>query len=456
MNLLNSINGVIDKALAPIENRLIKSGYFNPLIEKALSGQLVPSVNPFDKALYRWLGDDMPVYMADDAEAYIRDGYAFNADVYAIVNYRAKLVQSIPWKLYRKKGKDSYDIIDSDPLLDLISTINFLELSAYEDLTGNAYLYAPFLEVGPNRGKATELHVLKSHIVNIVSGGWQEPVKGYRYSFDYSNEGTISKEEVLHFKSFNPNVQHGTDLYGMSPLKAAAHQVALSNSGTLASNMAFKNQGVKGVLFGKDSNDKEWTQAQAQMLEAAWQRKQGASKSGTLAFSPKELGFIPLGLSPVDLNILAGMLHNFRQLCNVFDGFPSVLLNDNENSTYNNLDAAHKAVYTNCVLPRLYRYRDGLNKWLTPRYGKDLYLDIDTSGIEVLQENKKETAEYLERAWWVKVNDKQKMLGTPEDPAMDFYMVPNNLVPVRDLSDLQPDTSIDAAMKALNHKEYNE
>jgi hypothetical protein len=95
--------------LKPIDNLLIKWGYYNPLIEKALTRATTPAmaVNPLDKALYRWLGNDMPVYMQDDNEEYISKGYSFNADVYSIVNYRAKLAASVPWKLYRKKGGDN-------------------------------------------------------------------------------------------------------------------------------------------------------------------------------------------------------------------------------------------------------------------------------------------------------------------------------------------------------------
>lgn len=438
---------------ATIAYKALQMGYDLPLLMKAASQG---GVNLFNEDYYRYLGNDQPVYMEHNASNYLTKGFMFNSDVYSIINYRANLVNSVPFKLYKKVGPNEYEIIENDTtgLLDLVATLDRKALSIYEDTVGNAYIYAPFLDVGGNRGKTTELNILKADIVQIVTGGALEPIKGYKYSG--STSPAIPASEVLHFKNFNPSNDPHDSLYGMSPLRAAVQQISVSNDGTYSMNAAFKNQGVKSIVFAKDNKDAEWTQEQAVNLKDTWQRQNGPGKQGSVVFNSKELGKIDLGMSMVELNTLSGLMHNFRQLCNVFDGFPSVLLNDNESSTYNNLDTAHKAVYTNCVLPRLYRYRDGLNKWLTPRYGKDLYLDIDTSGIEVLQENKKETAEYLERAWWVKVVDKQKMLGTPEDPGMDFYMVPNNLVPVRNLEDLQPDTSIDEALKKLKHKEYLE
>ncbi|GAB2539943.1 phage portal protein [Rufibacter soli] len=421
-------------------------GYDFPLIQKAASTM---GLNLFDRELYRYLGVDMPVYMEDSHTSYLQNGFAFNADVYSIVNYRATLQASIPWKLYRKKGADDWDIVQEHPLLDLVNTLDLRALSIYEDTVGNAYIYAPWLENGPNKGKAVELNVLKADMVQIVSGGPMQPIKGYKYIFDNENYKGIPKEEVLHFRNFNPHSGAGQDLYGMSPLKAAARQVSLSNDGTMSMNAAYKNQGVKAIVYATDSADAQWTQTQAQDLDRTWKQKNGVGRTGQVVFHSKQLGKIDLGLSPVELATLEGMLHSFRQLCNVYDGFPSQLLNDNESSTYNNLDAADKRVYTNCAIPRRARWRDGLNAWLTKRYGEDLYLDYDVSGIDVLQENKKELAEIMAASWWVKVIDKQKVTGNPEDAAMDVYMVPNNLVPIRDLNDLTRPTDIEEEVKRL-------
>lgn len=423
--------------------------YDLPLLVKAASEQ---GINLFDRELYRHLNIDMPVFMQDSPESYITQGYAFNADLYSIVKYRANLQRNITWKLYRKKGAEEYEVIQEHPLLALLETLDVEALSIYEDIVGNAYIYAPWLDSGANRGKATELSVLKAELVQIVSGGPLQPIQGYKYIIDQQNFKGIPKEEVLHFKNFNPSSLAGSDLYGMSPLKAAARQVALSNEGTFSMAASYKNQGVKAIVYSKDNADVSWTQDQALDLDKSWRQKNGAGKTGAVVFHSKELGKIDMGLSPVELATLEGMLHSFRQLCNVYDGFPSVLLNDNANSTYNNLDSADKRVYSNCVIPRRARWRDGLNEWLTPRYGSDLYLDFDTSSVDVLQENKQDLAGWLEKAWWVKGIDKQKMLGTPEDPQMDAYFIPQGLVPFTSLADLNRPTDIEEEVKRLKEK----
>ncbi|GAA4299512.1 phage portal protein [Nibribacter koreensis] len=427
-------------------------GYDLPLLQKAASSM---GVNLFDRSFYQMLGVDMPVWMEDKANEYLERGY-LNADVFAITNYRANLQRNVKWKLYKKNGTESWDILEDHELLSLVNGLDLHAMSVYEDVTGNSYVYAPWLESGVNRGKATELSVLKSDLVQIVSGGAMEPVRGYKYIIDQNNSKGIDKAEVLHFKNFNPSSQAGSDLYGMSPLKAAIRQVSLSNAGTDSMAASYKNQGVKAIVYSKDNENVQWTEEQAVGLKRSWEQKNGIGRNGSVVFHSKELGKIDLGLSPVELNTLAGMLHSFRQLCNIYDGFPSQLLNDNESSTYNNLDSADKRVYMNCVLPRRSKWRDGLNEWLTPRYGADLYLDFDTSDISVLQENKKETAEWVDKAWYIKVKDKQKILGTPEDPNMDLYMVPNNLIPVKDIGDLTRSTDIEEEMKALKEKGVSE
>ena len=436
--------------------KALKQGYGRPLLTQEIQSQLQgkavsdTGLNVFQQALYWTLGINQPVYMADNYNAYITKGY-LNADVFSIVNYRANLQQNITWKLYRKTGAESWDVIQDHELLELVNTLDLYALSVYEDVVGNAYLYAPWLEFGANKGKTKELNILKADLVQIVSGGANMPVKAYKYITDSRNAVGIPAEQVLHFKRFNPSSDPQDSLFGLSPLKAAAQNVALSNFATHSMTASYANQGVKALVFSKDNAEVNWSREQAMDLQDTWRRKNGVNQTGDVVFHSKELGKIDLGLSPVELGTLAGKVQNFRDLCNVYDGFPSPLLNDNERSTYNNLDSADKRVYTNCAIPKRARWRDGLNKWLVPRWGDDLWLDYDTSNVEVLQENKKETAEYLEKCPWIKLMDKQKIMGFPEDKNLDFYLFPPGQVPVQNINDLMPTTQAND-LKRLREK----
>jgi HK97 family phage portal protein len=438
--------------------KALQLGYDMPLIQKTLNDPLKPGEDRFRESLYRYLNQDMPTLMPDNASDYISKGY-INADIYSIVNYRANLQKNIPWKLYQRKGnsKEEWDIIQEHELLDTLDTLDLLALSIYEDTIGNAYVYAPFLMAGMNKGKAKELSVLKGDLVTIISGGSLQPVKGYRYSIDLDQARSIDADDVLHLKLFTPDSDPQGSLYGMSPLRAAVRQIAISNDGSHALSSAFKNQGIKSIVFAKDDEHSDWTAEQSKNLETAWKRKNGPGKYGDVVFNSKELGKIDLGLSPVELETLKGLQFNFKQLCNIYDGFPTQLLNDNESSTFNNLDSADKRVYTNCVIPKRARWRDALNKWLTPRYGDNLWLDFDTSDISVLQNDRGELATWLDKAWWVKGIDKQKMLGVPEDPLLDGYFLPMGLQFVKDINDLSPqDTDIEEAIKHLKERGVNE
>ena len=89
------------------------------------------------------------------------------------------------------------------------------------------------------------------------------------------------------------------------------------------------------------------------------------------------------------------------------------------------------ALYEDVIIPELHSVRDELNRALVPSFGNNLYPDIDTSAIAVLQANKKEMAEWLEKCPFITNQDKQRMMGVTEDPDYPKYTLNSNLVPGR-------------------------
>ena len=66
--------------------------------------------------------------------------------------------------------------------------------------------------------------------------------------------------------------------------------------------------------------------------------------------------------------------------------FPSILISDGQ-STFSNQKEAKKALWTNTIIPALQEIEDGLNAWLSPRFGDDLCLKFDINDIKELQED---------------------------------------------------------------------
>src|SRR5690606_23683587 len=267
------------------------------------------------------------------------------------------------------------------------------------------------------------MYVLPSPLVEIVFGSTFNPVRGFTFKYHPDKRLEIPKEECLHLKTWNPETNNfGSNLYGMSPIKAALRLLTQSNSAYAANTKSFQNMGAAGVFSRKSGQDAELTQEQARQLKKDWDEKADGTNN-RVHFTSAQLDWTQLGLSPVDMAILESQKLSFRQFCNIFK-FPSTILNDNENSSFNNILEAKKALYEDVIKPELYALRDELNRWLVPAYGENLYLDPDFSGIEALQENMKEKAEWLNTAWWIKGIDKQRLSHQQEDAEMDKYFIP--------------------------------
>ncbi len=54
-----------------------------------------------------------PVYMPDNVETYIREGYLFNPTVYSVVSFIAQKASSIPWAVYAVKSDKALNLYKS-------------------------------------------------------------------------------------------------------------------------------------------------------------------------------------------------------------------------------------------------------------------------------------------------------------------------------------------------------
>lgn len=145
--------------------------------------------------------------------------------------------------------------------------------------------------------------------------------------------------------------------------------------------------------------------------------------------------WINFGLSPSDLELIKQNDATTKDLCSIY-GVPVVLLNNTESSSYNNIKEAKSFFFQNAVNPEMVRLRDELNKWLVPAYGENLYIDFDFTVIPELQEDVSEMVNQLDKAWYLKPNEKRKVLYYPEDveeELMNQYFVPVNLMPMKNM-----------------------
>lgn len=380
-----------------------------------------------------------------DQRSFVDDGYVANDIVYSIIKLitdKAKIAPFHVYKVVDEKAAKKYKSLAAQKDINL-KELETLHKKAYElytgdqrlnellkypneedcwsDLveqwcgfkliTGNSFIYGKLIEAGNNQGKPFELFALPSQFMAIIANINVFPPTRAGYQLYYGQMWSFDTKEILHDKYFNPQWGvTGGQLYGQSPLRAAAKNLTRSNEAKTAAVASFQNGGPAGVLFMNDERfDPTSGQAQAQALKKAVSEKGGSLNYNSIAVSGYKVDWKQIGLSPVELNIIESEKWDLKALCNIY-GVPSQLLNDSDSKTYNNQREGEKALTLRCAIPLLNSLTENLNRKLHSDWGykgTNLYVDYDLSVYGELEANKAEQTAWLNTAWWI--SPKQKL-----------------------------------------------
>jgi HK97 family phage portal protein len=375
-------------------------------------------------------------WQGQNGEQQVRDGYSGNDIVYSIVRLITDKVKMAPWgefkvvdevayKRYTAAIKSKDETLTHKQLTELHTKAlepvkvgsRISELLKYPNpvdswgdiveaysifklVTGNAYVYGKQIPIGINKGAPLELWVMPSQYMSIIADLNVFPIipTGYQLYLQFLQQFTAP--EILHDKYTNPNWNIvGQQLYGLSPLQAAAKVLTRSNEGKQAAVSNYQNGGPKGILFVADERyDPLQSVQEAQDIRKSLARNQGAKNVNQIEASGYKVDYVPLGLSPVDLDLLNAESMDLRALCSVY-GVPSQLLNDPENKSYNNHREGEKALTIRCALPMLASIRDQFNRKFMRDWGNQkTIIDFDPSVYQELEVNKAEQMAWLKDA----------------------------------------------------------
>jgi HK97 family phage portal protein len=345
------------------------------------------------------------------------EGYLKNAIGFRCVKMIAEAAASVPWLLYRGKAE-----VESHPLLDLLARpapmvggqALFEAFFAYLMLEGNSYLegVAPFDNRPP-----LELWALRPDRMKVIPGDKGLP-QGFRYEvngqfLDWKVDQVTGRGPIFHLREFHPL----SDWYGLSRVEPAAYGIDQHNQAG-AHNKALLQNGARpsGALVFKPVIVNGIAQTPPQdLINVAEKRLEDRHVGTANAGRPMVLGgnidWAAMGLTPRDMDFGAGRLDAARDICTSF-GVPHVLIVPGS-ATYNNLREARLQFYEDTVLPLIGRAADGLNAWLTPRFGTDLRLAHDLDEVPALEprrESKRKAATDLFKAGIVRRDEARAML----------------------------------------------
>jgi len=421
---------------------------------------------------WQFIGN-MWVQMTDDGRNYITKAYDANSYLRAIVEDIAGKASTAPVGLYKIKNgakakkyqnavkasfssqsfiksmvlkAQAFDEVEQHPFLDLINTKpntfqtgNQLrkELHGYKLVTGNSYMYASVKGEKYSQGlEPQRLWCIPSPTVNIVAGDLVNPVKGYQVN--YFSENIIDPRQVAHFKEMNlvADVTGNQWLYGRSKLSSARDTIGGFKQANVAQNTLFQNMGPLGIVSGSGEDSGLGEEQAIAIQDKFEQRHTGLVNGGKLVVTPADVKFTAIGISPVDLNIIEAKGDLLQEICALYN-YPKENFIGAENKA--SAGTSDKKVITSCVLPLLREFDDVMTAYVRQAYGDDSLVVIsDTQYFEELQENRKELAEWLASAWWIKVNEKRKAMDYDEVQGGDVMLVPMGLSKLEDvIADVQ-------------------
>lgn len=453
-------------------SRLIDRQVMKAIGDRKVSDDLIA-------AILKTVGTGNPVYMPDDVERYIQDGYLFNPNVYSIVSFIAQKAGTIPWFVYNIKDKKALKLYKAggpentiqkvllrkkaiEPLKDhelmglfekpnpLQGWSEFIEQSVgFKLVTGETFIHGIAPSNGVNAGRVQEMWIYPTQLIDIIYGDRFNPIRGYRYKVDQSIE--IPAEEIIHLKYWTPEYLHGAMLHGVSPIRAGRRALTKSNANYDAGTAAMQNSGMMGFISGKMlESGFGLTEDQAIALQERMNEYTNAKNRGKIPVTSAELKWNQMAMSPVDLAIIESEKMDLRTLCNIYH-VPSELFNDAANKTYSNTQEASSAVWTNAVIPALTQFRDSFNAFLARSYS-EIYVDFDTSVVPELQDDLNTQVIALRDAWWITPNERRDIMQWDPSPIpeMEMMWIPTGLQPMDGFAEREATRAAEAEAMMAN------
>lgn len=376
-------------------------------LRKSFADIIQPDKNKLLKAIYEFTTHSgVANVMEDNPTSYLQNGYSGNDDVFSIINRIISMSQQATLRLYETKDKKWSEVTNHE-LCKFTRNVNPTQTLEqfkeghliYKLAIGNSYWYKPSITAGLNKGKTKELYLMPSNNVEVLGGqSWMNPVGGY--ILNGNMQVKFTQEEVYHSKFFNPLYGMYGDLYGQSPLKAAAAIVSKQNESTLTELKQFQNQAPPYMIY-RDTTDTltGWTPQQREQLEDVIKKHSKGDKRGGILAIPEKVGLLQFGASLVDLNILNSSTEGRRKLCNIY-GFPAQLMNDTAGTTFNNVGEARLSAWTDCIMPNLNGLARDLTAFLIDPVSEyaGLFFAFDYSEVKELQKDLVKTVQWMIQA----------------------------------------------------------
>lgn len=411
------------------------------------------------------------IYPDEKSDTYIGKGYKELPNVYGLIEAILSKSTIVPFEVFKVKSPskelkykammesgnyikalqykaEAYEKVDNSDIELLLLRPNdyqttnefYYNIDGYKLLTGNSY--AKFFKVG----STMELHSMPAPCVDLLVKGSPFAPK-FEYKVNYL-ENTLSGDEVLHFKKWNPitsGQQPSSQYKGLSPLQSCRLLLGRYKNADLTQGFQFENMGPGGMITGATSTADGLSEEQAIAIQDKFKKQhQGVHKAGDILVTPSALTWTSFGLSAVDLNILASKTEMVNELCNVYQ-YPSDLMGGDKK--YNNFAEARKAVITDCVIPLVESRKSVFNKFIKDVLKQDLVIEYDYTIFPEMQDDLEKQSRVAMTSYILTLDERRSIMGYDQlkESERKNVIVPSGLSTLEDLYVIE-ETEIDETL----------
>ena len=299
--------------------------------------------------------------------------------IFACVDLRASSLSSLPLRIWQRTGDEPREVTRG-PAVDLLHGVNpqstwrdlIYSTSVDYDLNGNAYWHTRSDSSG--RFPAVELWRLPADQVYIKPGGsWVESFivgRGLKAK-------VFPADEVVHFRFPHPF----NDLYGLSRLLSAALTADSDKRARESDLDSLKNGLVYDALMpiGGAARDEEVAALQERI------NKKFAGKHGIVPVT-EGTTLLERQTARRDMEFAVMREMNREDICQVFR-IPPPMVQVLTRATYANIEECNRIFWGSTMADHAAAIQGHITEFLLPRFGNDLYAELDFSDIEALQED---------------------------------------------------------------------
>lgn len=369
----------------------------------------------------------------------ILEAYRLQDDLYSVVKYLSETAASIPVYGYNYTGEDLPDTSPFVKFLQSLTYKNRLILFNFLYLFDECFIYKNKVEFGPNAGVLGTEFLHPNFMTVVLTNDFPTKIAGYIYRDSRNGfEMNIPVEDVIFIRGVNPSDDFTTRWRGLSKITILTQTLTRLKAGKDASVAQMQNGGIPGVIYDKggDFNAIEKTGLRQENMLKYFTNP---ANKGLPYQASGDMGYLPLGLSLVDLDVAELGKIDLKKICNTYSMSDRLLNNDATGSEISD-NNARKSLYLNAVKPMTMLAQDEITFDLQKEFKSTDQVKFDFSDIIELQEDMAKKMTAFAAAPTMVPNDVREAQGLDriDDPLMEQVYLKTGYTPLDSFEPLPP------------------